>query len=107
MDVPEETPGFVVVNLYSHWQAFEQFTLEAGVENLLDKKYAYHVNKASVDPFDPTAIRVNEPGRQYWVRMRYTFSRCTSFITPKPRSSGAFLCPHKTLNFYTINYTLY
>lgn len=72
VDVPEETPGFVVMNLYSHWQAFEQFTLEAGVENLFDKKYAYHVNKASVDPFDPTAIRVNEPGRQYWVRMRYS-----------------------------------
>ncbi|ROR98691.1 iron complex outermembrane receptor protein [Sinobacterium caligoides] len=71
VDVDAESPGFAVMNLYSHWQAKKQLTVEAGVENLFDKNYAYHVNTASVDPFDPTAIRVNEPGRQYWLRVRY------------------------------------
>lgn len=71
VDVNEETPGFAVVNLFSNWNPVDRVTLEAGIENLLDKQYAYHVNRASVDPFDPTAIRVFEPGRQAWIRLRY------------------------------------
>lgn len=73
VDVNEETPGFAVVNLYGNYSPTDAITLEAGVENLFDKLYAYHVNKASVDPFDPTAVRVYEPGTQYWVRARYHF----------------------------------
>lgn len=72
VDVNEATPGFAVVNLYGHWLPFESFTFEAGVENLFNQQYAYHVNKAAVDPFDPTAVRVYEPGRQYWLRVKYS-----------------------------------
>ncbi len=71
VDVNEETGGFEVINLYSHWRGLKQLTFEVGVENVFNKLYAYHVNTASVDPFNPTAIRVNEPGRQYWLRVRY------------------------------------
>ena len=49
------------------------FVFEAGVENLTDRAYAYHVNTANADPFNPDAVRVNEPGRQGWVKVRYEF----------------------------------
>ena len=73
VDVNEETRGFAVINLFANWNPVDSVLIEAGVENLFDRQYAYHVNKASRDPFDPTAIRVFEPGRQAWVRARYTF----------------------------------
>lgn len=72
-DVAEDTVGFGVLNLFGNWRVQENLVMEAGVENVFDKTYAYHVNTSSSDPFDPTAIRVNEPGRQYWVKMRYSF----------------------------------
>lgn len=73
VDVDKETPGFSVVNLFGHWQPTKQLILETGVENVFNKQYAYHVNKAAVDPFEPAAVRVFEPGRQYWVRARLNF----------------------------------
>ncbi len=45
----------------------ESWQLSAGIDNLLDETYAYHVSRANMDPFNPEAIRVNEPGRQVWV----------------------------------------
>ena len=71
IDVAAETAGYSVLNVYGHWEAMENLTLELGVENLSDKAYAYHVNTAATDPFDPTAVRVNEPGRQFWMKLRY------------------------------------
>ncbi|OQX38424.1 MAG: TonB-dependent copper receptor [Oceanospirillales bacterium LUC14_002_19_P2] len=68
-----ETAGYGVVHLHGSWQAHPSLLLSAGVENLLDKTYALHVNAASVDPFNPDAIRVNEPGRQVWVKAKWQF----------------------------------
>jgi iron complex outermembrane receptor protein len=45
----------------------------AGINNVFDRAYAYHVNAANSDPFNPSAIQVNEPGREYWVRLNATF----------------------------------
>lgn len=73
VDVDEATPSFTVMNVYGHWDASNTVTVEAGVENLLDETYAYHVNLSSSDPFDPTAVRVNEPGRQVWLKLRFGF----------------------------------
>ena len=73
VDVPQESPGFAVLNFYGHWDASAQLTLEAGIENAGDNAYAYHVNTGATDPFDPLAIRVNEPGRQFWLKARYAF----------------------------------
>ncbi|MCI5105959.1 MAG: TonB-dependent receptor [Pseudomonadales bacterium] len=73
VDVADETAGYGVLNLYGHWRPSQQITLEAGAENLFDRAYAYHVNTAATDPFDPTAVRVNEPGRQFWLKARYSF----------------------------------
>ncbi|HAN27313.1 MAG TPA: TonB-dependent copper receptor, partial [Haliea salexigens] len=73
VDVDAATPGFGVLHLYGHWNLTGQLLLEAGVENLFDKAYAYHVNAGNLDPFNPEAVRVNEPGRQGWVKLRYAF----------------------------------
>jgi len=73
VDVADDTSGYGVLNVYGHWDPMAQMTLELGAENLTDKAYAYHVNTAATDPFDPTAIRVNEPGRQFWMKLRYEF----------------------------------
>lgn len=73
VDVAETSNGFGVLHLYAHWNITQQLMLEAGVENLFDKAYAYHVNAANSDPFNPEAVRVNEPGRQSWVKVRYSF----------------------------------
>jgi len=51
----------------NNWQ------LSAGVNNLLDKTFAYHVSRANMDPFNPEAIRVNEPGRQFWASITMEF----------------------------------
>ena len=74
LDVAEETPGFSVLHLYSHWQLNRSLLLEAGIENVFDRRYAYHVNAGNADPFNPDAVRVNEPGRQLWLKLRYQFS---------------------------------
>ncbi|MCV6623766.1 MAG: TonB-dependent copper receptor [Cellvibrionaceae bacterium] len=73
VDVNEESAGFGVLHVYGHWNITEALLLEAGIENLSDKTYAYHVNSANSDPFNPDAVRVNEPGRQTWVKVRYQF----------------------------------
>ncbi|GAA6154335.1 TonB-dependent copper receptor [Pseudoteredinibacter isoporae] len=73
VDVNEASAGFSVVHLYGHWNITEALLLEAGIENLADKAYAYHVNSANSDPFNPDAVRVNEPGRQSWIKVRYQF----------------------------------
>jgi iron complex outermembrane receptor protein len=48
-------------DLNSNWQ------LSAGLNNVFDETYSYHVSRANADPFNPEPIRVNEPGRQIWV----------------------------------------
>lgn len=73
IDVNAATAGFGVLHLYGHWNITKQWVFEAGIENLLDNAYAYHVNAANADPFNPQAVRVNEPGRQSWAKLRYRF----------------------------------
>ncbi|WP_075187070.1 TonB-dependent receptor domain-containing protein [Teredinibacter haidensis] len=68
-----ETDGFTVLNFYSSWEPLKSLRLQAGIENLLDEMYAYHVNAANSDPFNPDPVRVNEPGRRIWLKVRYAF----------------------------------
>lgn len=35
----------------------------AGIDNLFDRSYAEHLNRANLDPFNPDPVQVNEPGR--------------------------------------------
>ncbi|MES9829897.1 MAG: TonB-dependent copper receptor [Candidatus Thiodiazotropha sp.] len=64
----QETPGWGVIDLNGRYALSKNSSIRFGVDNLLDKRFAYHVNRANVDPFNPEAIQVNEPGREVWLR---------------------------------------
>jgi iron complex outermembrane receptor protein len=63
------TPGWAVLDLYASLDVGERSRLRVGVENLLDHTYAYHVNRANVDPFNPDPVQVNEPGLLFWISL--------------------------------------
>ena len=65
--------GYAIFHLYGWYQLTPSLKLQGGVENLLNKNYAMHVNHASRDPFNPEALRVNEPGRQVWLGISMKF----------------------------------
>ena len=53
----------------------ESLQLTAGVDNLLDRTYAEHLNlggnAAFGYPADP--VRINEPGRTFWSKLNVNF----------------------------------
>jgi iron complex outermembrane receptor protein len=61
------TPGWVVLDLDGSVEIGAGFGIHVGVANVFNRAYANHINRGNV--FDPEAIRVNEPGRTYWVRL--------------------------------------
>jgi iron complex outermembrane receptor protein len=69
----DKTPGWAILNLYGGYDITDNATVKVGIDNLLDKTYAYHVNRANADPFNPDAVQVNEPGRSLWVRFNADF----------------------------------
>jgi iron complex outermembrane receptor protein len=69
----DKTPGWAIINLYGGYNITDNTTIKAGVDNLLDKTYAYHVNRADLNPFNPDAVQVNEPGRSAWIRLNMSF----------------------------------
>jgi iron complex outermembrane receptor protein len=69
----QETPGWGVIDLYGNYEIAEFAEISFGIDNLLDKTYAYHVNRANADPFNPEAIQVNEPGREVWLKAGMKF----------------------------------
>ncbi len=66
-----KTSGWVTVDLHATVDLVAPFKLRAGVTNLLDKEYAYHLNRANA--FDPTNVQVNEPGRSVYLRVSASF----------------------------------
>ncbi len=69
----QETPGWGIMDLYGSYRIAANGSIRFGIDNLLDRSYAYHVNRANVDPFNPEAIQVNEPGREIWVKGTWEF----------------------------------
>ncbi|MFW6021575.1 MAG: TonB-dependent receptor domain-containing protein [Guyparkeria sp.] len=68
-----ETAGYGVVDLHAAYRLSANWQLEAGVDNLFDRTYSEHVNRAYAGTFgDPTA-RINEPGRTAWARLTARF----------------------------------
>jgi iron complex outermembrane recepter protein len=68
----QETPGFGVIDLA--WRkAFGAHLLQVRLENLFDRAYAEHLNRANQDPFNPDPIHVNEPGRALRIAWEATF----------------------------------
>lgn len=68
------TAGFTVVSLNAAWRINEHATLSMGVDNLFDRLYAEHVSRAAaaINGY-PALLRVNEPGRVMWARLRFSF----------------------------------
>jgi len=63
--------SFGVLNLYGSIKLGKKGNLKAGIDNVLDKTYAEHLNKPSA--FDTSVVRVNEAGRSVWTRVSVKF----------------------------------
>ena len=69
-----ESAGFGVLSFNGAWRVNENLKFSAGVDNLLDKAYAEHLNLAGNAGFGfPAETRVNEPGRTLWTRVDLSF----------------------------------
>ncbi len=66
------TPGWAVLDLDGSVDLGGGLRLQLGLENAFDRTYATHLNRASL--FDPDPVRVNEPGRTWWLRLRWRSS---------------------------------
>jgi iron complex outermembrane receptor protein len=67
--------GFATLGLHGAWRSPRGLRLGAGVDNLLDRSYAEHLNRAAtrIPGFEPPAGRVPEPGRFIWVKLGWAF----------------------------------
>lgn len=66
--------AFNTLALNAAYQVHSQLTLSAGVDNVLNKTYSEHLNKAGSAGFGyPAHVRLNEPGRQVWLKVDYQF----------------------------------
>lgn len=65
-----QTPGWVILNLSGQARLGLGFGLLAGVDNAFDRAYAYHLNRDNF--FDPAPVQINEPGRTFWLRLRWS-----------------------------------
>lgn len=57
------SPGYGVFNLSGSHPLMEYLTFSWALDNLFDNTWAPHVSRANTDPFNASAVRVNEPGR--------------------------------------------
>ena len=62
-----ESESWQAIDIKVRYDINENWQLSAGIDNLFDETFSYHVSRANMDPFNPQAVRVNEPGRQIWV----------------------------------------
>ena len=63
-----------MLSLHAGYRINAQLKLAAGVDNLLDKNYAEHLNLAGNAGFGyPGGVRINEPGRTLWLRADLQF----------------------------------
>jgi iron complex outermembrane receptor protein len=66
----QKTSGYGVVNIKVGGN-FKGFTINAGIDNVFDKKYYEYLSYLR-DPF-ATGVKVPEPGRTFYVNVSYTF----------------------------------
>ncbi|MEN1939695.1 TonB-dependent copper receptor [Luteimonas sp. MJ246] len=67
--------GFATLALNGGYSFASGVQLTAGVDNLFDRAYSEHLNLAGNADFGypADAVRINEPGRTFWLRVGYTF----------------------------------
>ena len=70
-----ETSGFAVFSLNAGYRIQEKLIVTAGVDNLFDKNYAEHLSKgdANVLANSVASTKVNELGRNMWMKVQYSF----------------------------------
>jgi iron complex outermembrane receptor protein len=68
------TPGFTVYSLNAGYRPKKGTLISAGIDNLFDKAYAEHISRAAgaVAGYTQTT-RVNEPGRNLWLKASMAF----------------------------------
>lgn len=70
-----ETSGFAVFSLNAGYRATENLIFTAGIDNLFDRNYAEHLSKGDANVLSNTIadVRVNELGRNMWLKAQYKF----------------------------------
>ncbi|OAN47947.1 TonB-dependent copper receptor [Magnetospirillum moscoviense] len=69
----DETAGFAVLSANIGWRPIDAMTVTGGVDNIFDKTYAEHISKTGswsggdLSMYNDN-VRVNEPGRTFWMR---------------------------------------
>ena len=66
-----KTKGYATVDFFGSYNFNDNVTLFAGVDNVLDKAYANHLNRTNV--FDAVSYQVNEPGRSFYLKLETKF----------------------------------
>lgn len=67
----EKTSGWAVLDLYGSYAVTDAITVRFGLDNVFDKTYATHL--AKTNGVDPDVVRVNEPGRSFWLKGSVSF----------------------------------
>jgi iron complex outermembrane receptor protein len=69
------TPGFAVLSLNGSWRPARALQLAVGVDNLFDRRYAEHLSRSGSTMITgfPATTRVNEPGRNAWLKVSADF----------------------------------
>jgi iron complex outermembrane receptor protein len=65
------TAGYGVLDLYGHYPLNAWLNLRLGVDNVLNKTYAQHLNRANL--MDNQSFKVNEAGRTAWLKLNAEF----------------------------------
>lgn len=61
--------GFGVVSLNSAYALSKNYKISVGLDNVLDKRYAEHLNRMGNSGFGYSGtLRLQEPGRTFWLR---------------------------------------
>ena len=71
-----ESAGFGTLAFNGGWKHGEHLRLSFGVENLFDRTYAEHISRSGAGNDIPGSVptfKVNEPGRNAWVKLEYLF----------------------------------
>ena len=66
-----ETDGYAVIDIFASVKIMENTKIRLGVSNLFDTFYVNHLNRESLN--DASTIRVNEPGRSFYLRIKSEF----------------------------------
>lgn len=73
-DLTTATTGFATVGINVSYRANKDAQVSAGIDNLFDRTYAEHLNRANQYAYDATTTaRIPEPGRTFWIKARLAF----------------------------------